>query len=81
MTKTPPPPNRPDRFELSVRFVCGAILGIVIAISAGLLWEAQSLAGVLIGGLIFALIFGFLTARYGDKFWKFLADLFHSGWW
>lgn len=62
----------PDRFELSLRFIFGALTGGVIAgvtlaqlsrISMGI-GATGTVAGALIGGL--------LARHYGDRFWRAL---------
>lgn len=57
-----------DRLEFWVRFVCGALFGILVSIQLALqfLDEPKFLA---VGVITVRLGFGFAAARYGDKFW------------
>jgi curved DNA-binding protein CbpA len=77
---TPQPKSEPrlDRIEFWVRFFCGAILGLFIALDAALLNLAISmdisikvwlacLGGIMVG-------FGLLVAKKGDKFWYSLME-------
>ncbi|HXM28560.1 MAG TPA: hypothetical protein VN957_21245 [Chthoniobacterales bacterium] len=70
------PPS--DSFEFWVRFVCGSIFGTLLAF---LLWWSV-LASPLLGWfwiLPGPIIFGFVAAYWGDRFWHFLLGLFR--WW
>ena len=62
--------RKPDTFELTVRFVCGALagllLGLWIAVHCWPLAPLQ-LAGTLIAC---AIVLGYLAAKFGDAFWR-----------
>lgn len=60
-----------DRFQFGVRFGCGFLFAIVFVLSLGVF---ESLGGFVVLSSIVGLIFGFLAAKYGDRFWKKLSD-------
>lgn len=79
MKKTP---NKPpsDRLGFIVRFICGAIAGIILALSWGLISITNLGITSIIFGIMSILIFGGLAARWGDKFWFWLSDMLKKGW-
>lgn len=59
--------------ERSVRFGCGALLGVIVGLCVGAqMADASSIsvAGLAVGG---ALLFGFFAAAKGDRFWHSLS--------
>ena len=62
--------RKPDVLEKTVRFVCGALLGCVLAMSTVLrlnglsTWNVAGIAFVVVVGL------GLLALKYGDRFWE-----------
>jgi hypothetical protein len=64
--------RKPDAFEIKVRLVCGALLGVVIGLGMCVsLWPLSSLgACMLVGFAIAACAVG--AARFGDSFWASL---------
>jgi hypothetical protein len=68
----------PDRVERVVRFGCGSILGLIFGLAVAFhmfVSTASELTGLL--GL-FAVVFGGLAVRFGDRFWYALR---HLKWW
>jgi curved DNA-binding protein CbpA len=67
------PEPRMDRIEFWIRFVCGGMLGILIgwewAVSRSLRSKDVSMTLWLAGTALFTVIFGFVSARFGDPFW------------
>jgi hypothetical protein len=64
------PSRKIDWFEFSIRFVCGALFGMLLSIRLVLHWwlsENHFTLGLVSVGVI--LDPGFAAARYGDKFW------------
>lgn len=70
--KTREPHPQRDYWQLSVRFACGALMGIFIAVF--FIWNGMTFKGAIALSAIAALICGFLAARYGDKFWEILGS-------
>ena len=67
------PPS--DRFELWVRFVCGAVLGPILALM--LTWQIlPDMAMTWLVALCVATFFGVAAALWGDRFWHFFLGLF-----
>jgi curved DNA-binding protein CbpA len=57
-----------DRIEFWVRFVCGALFGILV--SFRLVLEFFDQPAILVVGVAAGILgFGFAAARYGDRFW------------
>jgi hypothetical protein len=89
MTKNiPPSPGSPD-LESPVRFGCGFMIGLFVPFLWGFLWEVTTIGwGIMAVCVISALIFGFLSIRYGDResgaehfrFWRMLVK-FWNFWW
>ncbi len=75
MTECHPPA---DWFEFWVRFVCGALLGVLFWFST---FSPPSLTGwqgyPALGGS--ALLFGLLAGWFGDRFWAVILRLW--SWW
>ena len=67
------PLPRMDRIEFWIRFVCGAMVGIVMgwewAVSRSLRSKDVSMTLWLAGTALFAVVFGLVSARFGDPFW------------
>jgi hypothetical protein len=70
----PHPKRRPDLTGWIVRFVCGAIAGIFIAIF--FIWDGMTAVGAVAWSLGLGTLFGFCAAQWGDRFWQFLGR-----WW
>ena len=64
-----PPKEEPDAAELTMRFGCGALVGAIFAFAIFVSGVPISTGAIvlLFAGLI--LLFGFLSARFGDRFW------------
>lgn len=67
--------------ELTTRYVCGGVLGMVAALL--LIFGCQiASAGICVAVVVIAtLACGFLAARYGDRFWEGLVNLLFWRWW
>jgi hypothetical protein len=63
-------PDRPDKIEFWVRFVCGSLFGALMGVW-GVLIHWQSTTGGRPALIIVAVVvlFGFGAARFGDRFW------------
>lgn len=58
-----------DKLELWIRFICGALLGLVLGLTL-ILDRFEGSIHFAFGGVIaISLIFAVLAARYGDRFW------------
>jgi hypothetical protein len=74
-------PWRPDKVELWVRFVCGALFGRLAGVGA-FLSKWQSNGG---GGTALTIIAavgvaaGWCAARYGDRFWYGVFQVYYHG--
>lgn len=67
--------QRPDRLVLGLRFGCGGVVGLLMALPLLLrVTEPWHVPAVLIGGFVVA---GTLVARYGDEL---LGTLIRSWW-
>ncbi|MCD8490211.1 MAG: hypothetical protein LRZ84_26655 [Desertifilum sp.] len=64
-------PKKRDSLGFTVRFVCGAVAGILVGIG---FWMPETIAGVLITGLISGVACGLLAAFWGDRFWEMLSS-------
>jgi|SRR5579862_587519 len=66
-------PARMDRLEFWLRFAFGGALGILMGLDAALSnWSNSTEVSMplwLAGTSILAVVFGFGSARYGDRFW------------
>lgn len=71
----PPDPKEMERLGYVVRFGCGFGVGVFFALAFGLVDLSGSLGHIALGLALVAAIFGGLSARFGDPFWKFLARL------
>ena len=61
----------PDTLEKSIRFGCGTVFGILIALySTRRIW-LDNQATVVILTAVVAIVSGVLAVRYGDRFWHF----------
>jgi hypothetical protein len=71
--------RQPDPFELSVRLVCGAILGVAVGGYAWIRFRLTWPVGV--GVLVAAIVLCALGARkYGDDFWYGFFELWAWPW-
>jgi uncharacterized membrane protein YciS (DUF1049 family) len=61
--------NRIDSSKFTARFGCGFIVGILIAGSTAIVYGAQTIIGLIVAWIIFAILCGLLSAIFGDKFW------------
>lgn len=77
-TATDKPLPRLDRIEFWARFVCGAVLGLFVALEAGISNVAivmdLSLKGWLVGAVLIMAGSGLLAAKLGNKFWYSLME-------
>lgn len=69
MSKKPPTHQKIDLSRFTARFGCGFIFGLFAALGTGLLFGAQTMAGLFWGWILFSLLFGLLSVIFGDKFW------------
>ena len=60
------------RAQFTARFGCGFIFGIFAAIALGFAVDAQTFAGLFAIIVISAVVCGFLSVAFGDKFWQWL---------
>jgi hypothetical protein len=58
-----------DWFQFWVRFACGALFGLLMAIRPVLYWYHENLVVLVPVALGVVLLCGLSAARYGDKFW------------
>lgn len=61
---------QPDALEASVRRVCGALLGLLVA---GCLWFRWGPLGTLATGCLLVgcpVVCAALASQYGDRFWR-----------
>ena len=57
-----------DRLEFWVRFVCGALFGILVSVRLALdFFDQPAILAAAVAAAIMG--FGIAAARYGDKFW------------
>jgi hypothetical protein len=58
----------PDRLEKGIRFGCGFLFGVCLAVGAALisLWSGHTVAG---SGLLAGLLCGWASLKFGDRFW------------
>ena len=75
------PDRPPDRFELGVRFVCGALAGLVAGGIFALESTINSPGQLALMLAAPALVFGVCAAALGDRFWHGLARMMGSFWW
>jgi hypothetical protein len=66
----------PDRLEFCIRFVLGALFGILLGFRL-VLFYSESPGVLAVGVLTTAAVLGLAAARYGDRFWHQLLRL----WW
>jgi hypothetical protein len=69
----------PDALEKRIRFGCGFMLGLLLALAATL--RVLTVNGYYAAAIFVAcgVVFGFLAMKYGDSFWQRLASL--RWWW
>lgn len=65
---------KPDRFEIRVRLGCGGVVGVGVGITGAALSGVESWWGALVCGAVLAMLFAWLAARHGDRFWRNVAD-------
>ncbi len=81
MTKNTPPSGGGPDLESPVRFGCGFMIGLFVPFLWGFFWEVTTIGwGIMAVCVIFALIFGVLSMRYGDRFWRSLVKFWHFWW-
>ncbi|MFT3767876.1 MAG: hypothetical protein QM820_20700 [Minicystis sp.] len=79
MPPAPPRPPDDDREAKGIRFGCGALLGFVLGLGAVVQLAPKSMVVAVVAAVAIAVIFGFLSARYGERFWDSLPDWIR--WW
>jgi hypothetical protein len=62
----------PDRLELRLRSVCGAVAGAILGASAAFQLDTDSLLLITILTTAGCVIGGVLARHYGDRFWRSL---------
>ena len=60
--------DEPDRLEKGIRFGCGTMIGILIALKLTYRILIDH-SGFLAATCIIALVCGLLAVKYGDRFW------------
>lgn len=79
--KPAPRPDDPvypsDAFDAGLRFVSGAVVGLLLASGAFFFVGLDRWVPVAAGGVVLGAVFGFLSMRFGETFWGWL----FSGWW
>jgi hypothetical protein len=70
-----------DKAEKVIRFGCGFVFGLIVGVSSLILFLVGNDSSWLASALVVALIFGALSMRYGDPFWRWLSRLSLWGWW
>jgi hypothetical protein len=70
MRKNPVPNKKSDHSQFIMRFSCGFLVGILIGGSVSMVYGAQTMGGLIVAWVIFALLCGLLSAIFGDKFWQ-----------
>ncbi|MEA5572001.1 hypothetical protein [Calothrix sp. UHCC 0171] len=61
--------KKPDFYQFTARFGCGFIFGLFAATSCYFILGAQTMLGLFWGWVLFSLLFGVLSAIFGDHFW------------
>ncbi len=88
-TPAVPPSGGGPGLEFLVRFGCGFVSGFVSGLFApflwGFFWKVTTIGwGIItvcvISALICGLICGFLSVKYGDRFWRSLVKFWHLWW-
>jgi hypothetical protein len=74
----PDPPR--SRFEFWVRFLFGALLGIVLGMAVWLRFFLRAESGWIAVPVV-TLLCAFSAGRYGDNFWVSLRGLRRLRWW
>jgi hypothetical protein len=64
--------DRAPKGARGVYFGCGAILGFLAGFVGILVAPANSFVEPILGGLVFAVVFGALAVRFGDRFFRWL---------
>jgi len=63
----------PDTSEKAIRFGCGFVVGLMVAVSALLEWADAPVERWVIAGLVVAAVCGWLAMRHGEGYWESLA--------
>jgi len=71
--RSPRADRRENRVRQTVLFVCGALVGLVFGFYA--LVEVQDPLAFGGGLVVFSAITGFLSARFGVRFWEMISHL------
>ena len=74
--KFDPDPPEPDTFTKTVRAVCGALLGLLIGFEISEYFRPFGPAGSLAVYAVTVAGSAMLAVRYGDEFWREVADGF-----
>jgi tetrahydromethanopterin S-methyltransferase subunit C len=64
---------------LIVRFICGAVVGVLVAIGTGWAIGWSGRGGTIAVMAAFAVLFGVMAAYWGDDFWDSLGEF--PWWW
>jgi hypothetical protein len=64
------PNANPGRTGKGLQFGCGALVGALLGLFGFAAYVAETAAATVLITVVFSVAFGFLAARYGDRFWK-----------
>jgi hypothetical protein len=64
-----------------VRFVCGAVVGVLVAAGAGWLEWTPTPRWAMVLMAVFAVLFGLMAAYWREDFWEYAGDIFSWWWW
>ena len=73
--------GNPDNLERNIRFGCGALLGIFVAILSATSIAYNSLGTFAAISFAFAFLFGLFAMAYGDRFWEYILKSLRWFWW
>lgn len=67
-------PSR-DRFRTGVRLGCGGLLGLALGLACAFRLASDDGAKLALVTGVSVLLFAFLAWRFGERFWRWLAEL------